>query len=966
MDDRLRKTTRQAQKAWTQPLLSPTGKLPPQALELETAVLGALMLEKDALTAVSDILKPGSFYKEAHQRIYTAIQELFDDSEPIDMLTVMQRLRAKGELELVGGAVYLQQLTHKVTSAANIEFHARVVTESAIKRELISMASQILAAAYEDTTDVFDLLDQTEKSLYEVSESNIRSNYEGMSSLMGKAIKELEEKSKKGDGLTGVPSGMQALDTITSGWQRSDLIIIAARPAMGKTAFILSAVRNAAVDEGRAIAVFSLEMSSIQLVNRLISSEAELESEKIKKGNLLDYEWQQLNHKIQRLSTAPIFIDDTPGLSIRELRTKCRRLKQRANIELIVIDYLQLMSGNASEKGSFGGNREQEIASISRALKGLAKELNVPVIALSQLSRKVEERPGDKRPQLSDLRESGCLTGDTLVTLADTGKRVPIRALTGQAGFRVWALDEVTQRLVAAPVARAFSTGVKPVYRLTTRLGRTIRATGNHKFLTIDGWKRLDELQTSDHLALPRRMALGAGTTLTGEQLALLGHLIGDGCTLPRHVVQYTTREEDLAHTVAALAVEVFGGAVAPRVQSERTWFQVYLVSTRRHTHGVRNAVAEWLDELEIWGRRSYEKQVPAVVFTQSEEGISRFLRHLWATDGCIRKVEGKSPRAAIYYASSSQRLAADVQSLLLRLGINARLKRLPQPGQGRDQYHVIVSGKTDVLAFADRVGAVGAYKQQALAVVRRFAESLTENTNRDVVPAAVWEKAVRPAMVAAGVSGRVLQENLGMAYCGTSLYRQNLSRLRMARVAESLDCAQLHTLAAGDVYWDQLTGIMAAGEEEVFDLTVPGPHNFVADDIIVHNSIEQDADMVMFLYRPEYYKIETYDDGEPTKNIGEVIIAKHRNGSLDTVKLGFIGKYTKFTDIANIHNYGGGGGGFGTDARALTSSFSTQSTFEQEAGAKPAPTTIRLGSKINNDSPFGKPLPPTDEAAPF
>lgn len=387
------------------------GKLPPQALELEEAVLGALMLEKDALTTVIDLLKPQSFYKDAHQRIFKAILSLFDKSEPIDILTVTQELREQGELEFVGGAYYVSQLTTRVNSAANIEFHARVITEAAIKRDLISISSEVLGRAFEDTTDVFELLDSTEAKLFEVSESNIRKNFDDMQSLMHKAIKELEAKKSQKEGLTGVPSGFTALDRVTSGWQPSDLIILAARPAMGKTAFVVSAMRNAAVDFSKGVAIFSLEMSSIQLVNRLISAEAELDSEKIKKGNLAEYEWTQLNHKITRLSQAPIFIDDTPGLSIRELRTKCRRLKAQHDIQMVIIDYLQLMSGNA-EGSKGGGNREQEIASISRALKQLAKELNVPVIALSQLSRAVETRGGDKKPMLSDLRESGSIEQD--------------------------------------------------------------------------------------------------------------------------------------------------------------------------------------------------------------------------------------------------------------------------------------------------------------------------------------------------------------------------------------------------------------------------------------------------------------------------------------------------------------------------------------------------------------------------
>ena len=388
------------------------GKVPPQAIDLEEAVLGALMLEKDALTNVIDILKPDTFYKDNHKEIYDSIVELFNNSEPVDLLTVTNHLRKKGKLEFVGGAYYITELTSKVNSAAHIEYHARIIIEKAIKRELIRIASDVHREAYEDTVDVFALLDKTEQSLFEVSEINIRKNYADMRSIMHEAIIELEKKKQQADGLTGIPTGFTALDRVTSGWQKSDMVIIAARPGMGKTAFIVSAMRNAAVDFNKPVAIFSLEMSSIQLVNRLISAEAELESDKIKKGNLQDYEWEQLIHKTAKLSEAPIFIDDTPALTILELRAKSRKLVAQHGVELIIVDYLQLMSGEGSKSGSGPGNREQEIAAISRSLKNIAKELNIPIVALSQLSRAVEIRGGDKRPQLSDLRESGSIEQD--------------------------------------------------------------------------------------------------------------------------------------------------------------------------------------------------------------------------------------------------------------------------------------------------------------------------------------------------------------------------------------------------------------------------------------------------------------------------------------------------------------------------------------------------------------------------
>lgn len=389
--------------------LTEIGKLPPQAVDLEEAVLGALMLENDAVTNIIDILKPDSFYKDAHKRIFGAIQSLFNKSEAVDILTVTNELKKSGELDIVGGPYYITSLTNRVASAANAEFHARIIAQKYIQRELIRISTDTIRDAYEDSTDVFDLLDKAEKNLFSIVEGNIRKNYDKMSSLIKNAIEQIETAKNQETGVTGVPTGFTGLDRVTAGWQKSDLIIMAARPGMGKTAFVLSVARNAAVDFNRPVALFSLEMSSIQLVTRLISSESELDAGKLRKGQLEDHEFQQMNAKIGKLSEAPIFIDDTPALSVFEMRAKARRLKEKHDIQMIIVDYLQLMTTGSDNRG---GNREQEISTISRSLKSLAKELEIPVIALSQLSRAVEQRGGTKRPQLSDLRESGAIEQD--------------------------------------------------------------------------------------------------------------------------------------------------------------------------------------------------------------------------------------------------------------------------------------------------------------------------------------------------------------------------------------------------------------------------------------------------------------------------------------------------------------------------------------------------------------------------
>ncbi|WP_243472397.1 replicative DNA helicase [Winogradskyella sp. MH6] len=384
------------------------GKIPPQAIDLEEVVLGAMMIDKKGVDEVIDILSPEAFYKDAHKYIFEAIFKLFENSEPIDLLTVSSQLKKDEKLEMVGGDFYLISLTQRVSSSAHIEFHARIILQKYIQRSLIKISNEIIEEAYDETKDVFDLLDNAEAKLYEVTQGNVKKSTETAQSLVIQAKKKIEEISNK-EGLSGIPTGFDKLDKLTSGWQPSDLIIVAARPGMGKTALTLTMARNIAVDFNQPVAFFSLEMSSVQLITRLISSETGLSSEKLRTGKLEKHEWEQLNVKVKTLEKAPLYIDDTPSLSIFDLRAKARRLASQYGIKMIMIDYLQLMTAGGSQKG---GNREQEISMISRNLKALAKELNVPVIALSQLSRAVETRGGSKRPLLSDLRESGAIEQD--------------------------------------------------------------------------------------------------------------------------------------------------------------------------------------------------------------------------------------------------------------------------------------------------------------------------------------------------------------------------------------------------------------------------------------------------------------------------------------------------------------------------------------------------------------------------
>jgi replicative DNA helicase len=384
------------------------GVVPPHETELEEAVLGAILIDSQSLNDTIDILNPEVFYSEAHVEIFRSIKQLFNSQKPIDILTVANDLKTRGVLDLVGGDYYLAMLSQKVSSSAHTEFHARLIIQKHIQRELIRVSNEIIKEAYDPSTDVLELLDHAEGKIFEIADGNLKKNFESAENLIVQAIKRIQDISKK-DGLSGVASGFNAVDKVTSGWQMSDLIIIAARPGMGKTAYVLSMARNIAVNNNQAVALFSLEMSSVQLITRMISSETGLSGEQLRKGTLEPHEWQQLNTRIKKLEKAPIYIDDTPALSVFDLRAKCRRLKAQFDIQIIIVDYLQLMTTGGDKNA---GNREQEISIISRSLKGLAKELNIPVIALSQLNRSVETRGSSKRPLLADLRESGAIEQD--------------------------------------------------------------------------------------------------------------------------------------------------------------------------------------------------------------------------------------------------------------------------------------------------------------------------------------------------------------------------------------------------------------------------------------------------------------------------------------------------------------------------------------------------------------------------
>lgn len=642
--------------------------------------------------------------------------------------------------------------------------------------------------------------------------------------------------------------------------------------------------RSASIKHNMASVVFSLEMSRNEITMRLLSAEARVHLQKMRTGQMGEDDWAKVAQTMGKISEAPLFIDDSPNMSLMEIRAKCRRLKQRHDLKLVIIDYLQLMSS-----GKRVESRQQEVSEFSRALKLLAKELEVPVIAISQLNRGPEQRT-DKKPQMSDLRESGCLTEDTRILRADTGAETTLGELyaLGARDVPVWALDDRLQ-YVRRHLTHVFPTGVKPVFRLTLASGKRVTATANHPFLTYEGWTPLEELSVGSRLGVPRHVPGPERTAHWDDRkVVMLAHLLGDGSFVRHQPIRYASIDEANLAAVSDAAA-AFGIAPLRDDYAGARVTTLRLPAPYRLARGKRNPIAEWLDDFGLFGARSHEKFVPTEVFHLPKQQIALFLRHIWATDGSVT-VNPTGRGGRIYYASTSRRLAEQLAVLLLRFGISTRLRTVRKAGY-RDGYTIDVSGVDDQRRFLQEIGVHGTRGVQAQRLLEIVRE-LSGNPNVDTVPREVWDD-VRDILVERGMTHRELAAAMGSQFCGSTLWKHAPSRARLGRVAEVLQSEDLEILAVNDLLWDQVVAIEPLGEQQVFDATVVGTHNFVANGIAVHNSIEQDADMVILLHREDAYEKESPRAGE-----ADLIVAKHRNGPTDTITVAFQGHYSRFVDM--------------------------------------------------------------------
>ena len=842
---------------------------PPHSVEAEQAVLGGLLLDTAAWDSVADAVTQEDFYRPDHRLIFGAVAELAAEGKPCDVVTVSQHLERTGDLEAAGGLAYLSSIARDTPSAANVRAYAEIVRERSLLRQLISAGTDIASAVFNnDGENARSLVDRAEQRIFEIAEGTFRRREGAVAvrSLLPAVIDQIDEWHNNPDKLRGLPTGFTDFDKITGGLRPGDLVIIAGRPSMGKTTLAVNMAEYAAVHPGTraSVAIFSMEMPSEQVITRMLASIGGVPLNSLRSGKISDEDWVRITSATSQLSEAKIFVDETPALNPTELRARARRVKREHGLSLIVVDYLQLMQVPGTQE-----NRATEIAEISRSLKALAKELQVPVIALSQLNRAVEQRE-HKKPVMSDLRE--CVTGDTLVCLTD-GRRAPIASLVGTEP-EVWAVDAL-QRLTAARAEQVWKVGRRPVFKVQLASGRSIRATAEHRLLGGSGWATVDTLREGDRLALARRLPEPPKPKRWPDHwVVLLAHMVGDGSYPDHQPIRYTTASEENSAAVRG-AAEMFGCRVT---RNEGVGNRHQLVISGNGNRWSPFGVGKWLRELGIFGQRPQQKHLPAEVFSLSNGQIALLLRHLWATDGAIAPRKHGRPGHEVTFSTCSRRLADDVAALLLRLGIVSWTQTV-RMGNYRPIYMVGVSDGESQRTFLRQVGAFGPRRAPA----ESLAEALSgaeADSNVESLPQEAFA-AVSVMHGAASVSSFGLRP----------------SPATLEDYAQSLDSPRPAESASSDLFWDRVISNTADGEEDVFDLTVPGPACWLADGVASHNSgsLEQDSDMILLIYREE-----VYDRNTTKKGVAEIDLVKHRNGEIGTFLLTFQGQYTRFANYVS------------------------------------------------------------------
>jgi replicative DNA helicase len=860
----------------------------PKNREAEQVILGASMLEPEAtIPQLLQTLQPDDFYWKAHQIIYRVILELFEGSKPADLITVGNRLDELNKLDDVAGRAYLSELIAKVTTTASVPYYAEIIKKKAILRALIEAGHQITELGFSEESELEPLLDTAEEKVFQVSRFQLKQNFYLIRDFLHEHLEHLEklQRDPSQHTVTGLPTGYRRFDEMTAGLQPSDLIIVAARPSVGKTSLALSIGRQMALRFDRCVGFFSLEMTKEQVLERLLCAEARINLHRLRGGYLqTDSEsWRRIISAASKLQNSKIIIDDTPSISVLELKAKARRMKAEHDLDALFVDYLQLVEGG----GRSSDVREQEVAYIARSLKGLARELDIPVVALSQLSRAPERPP--RRPRLSDLRE--CVTGETQVIDGQTGDLLAV--CQARPGMTVIALGK-GQQLQAARVLDVIPKGVNQVYRLRTQTGREIRVTAAHPFLTDQGWRTLQDLKTGDLIATVRSVSI-KGEPRDPDLCRLLGYLTGDGTYLRHREVGFINSDPLLVQDAVFIAQKHFAIGVSSRQRF--TSQQVAFVRKDENGHGrpYGNPLRNWLRELGLVGQRYDQKSAPSWVLTADSAGIAEYLSGLFATDGTI--VSRAGGYWDIKLATTSLTLACQVQYLLARLGIVSGVTRGYQGMKATCPiYAVYLSRSGDNMK---RFSALVPLRGKKALLACQLAESPQRqrtNSGFEALPPAI-SLAINEQRKRLGLS------HAALGYRGVG---KRISRGRAREIAKTLDAPWLSMWTESDVLWEKIVSIVPDGQEPVWDLVIEGMHNFVANGIVVHNSgeIEQTADVVLFLYREDPGSEENSEEpegpGQPTAPLvheTEIIIGKQRNGPTGSFTLLFHRTYTSFEE---------------------------------------------------------------------
>jgi len=862
-------------------------KFIPYSIEAEKALLGSLLLDKEVILRIADILRPEDFYRGIHQEIYKVFMELFEKGENIDLLSVSERLKEKGLLEEIGGVSYLSELLNSVVTPVNALNYAKIVKKKSALRELLSASYDLQKLVLQESEDLEILLDKAEKRVFSIAQKSLTHKFVPVKDVLKETWERIETLTRMGPRVRGIPTHFQSLDSILAGLQKSDLIILAARPSLGKSALAINLAANVAIFEKIPVGIFSLEMSKDQIVDRLIACIGEVDLWRLRTGKLSSEgepnDFDKINQAMSILSEVPIYIDDSPSPNILQIKAMCRRLQAEKGLGLVVIDYIQLMQPLNPDASPV-----EQVSEISRSLKALAREFDIPVLAISQLSRAVERRT-PPRPRLSDLRQSGCLAGDTFIMRADTGERIKIKDLVGKKGIPVYTLDD-DWKLKVRKISKAFYSGRKKVYLLKTRSGFEIKASANHPFRKLEGWCSLEKLKIGDKIAVAKKIIpLSPKNELSNEEIALLAHLLDDGCVFEKQPIHYTNSNLKNIQTVAELAKKLF--KIEPQIIRQKNWYHVYLPSPYHLGPGKHHPIINWFEKLGLKPVRSWEKVIPEAVFSLDNKKLALFLSHFWATDGNVseKRMKKRKTSANIFYSTTSPKMAQDVKELLLRFGIRSKIF-IKKKGSYRPCYEVRIQGKEHQVKFLKEIGVFG--KEKMIVQLIKNLEKIESNTNLDVVPKEVWNL-IDKIRMEKGLSWKKLCKILGIKFGGkNSLCSRNVGFERLKVIANHLSSPELSNLAESDVFWDEIVSIKPLAVEDVYDLTVPGTHNFLANNIVVHNSIEQDADVVMFIYREDKY----FDTSQ--KGVAEVIVAKHRNGPVGQVKLYFDERTVSFKDF--------------------------------------------------------------------